>query len=68
MFLLTFTIGVDVTVVVRVELLIDIHSAFGFLDVDTILLILIYFVCHNIYLRWLHILSGDNRYGCQCFS
>lgn len=55
MFLLTFTIGVDVTVVVRVELLVDIHLAFGFLDVDTILLILIYFVCHNIYLRWLHI-------------
>ena len=55
MFLLAFAIGVDVTVVVRVELLVDIHPALGFLDVDTILFTLIVFVCHNVYLRWLHI-------------
>lgn len=55
MFLLTLAIGVDVTVVVRLELLVDIHPAFGFLNIDTILFTLIVFVCHNIYLRWLHI-------------
>ena len=32
MLLLTLAIGVDVTVVVRVELLVDIHPALGFLD------------------------------------
>ena len=55
MFLLTLTVGVDVTVVVRVELLVYVHPALGFLDVDTVLFTLIVFVCHNIYLRWLHI-------------
>lgn len=55
MFLLTLAIGVDVTIVVRIEFLVYIHLAFGFLDVDTILFALIVFVCHNIYLRWLHI-------------
>lgn len=37
MFLLTLAIGVDVTIVVRIEFLVYIHLAFGFLDVDTIL-------------------------------
>ena len=41
MFLLTLAIGIDVTIVVRVELLVNIHPAFRFLDVDTILFILI---------------------------
>ena len=50
MFLLAFTVGVDVTVVVRLELLVYVYPAFGFLDVDTILFALIVFVCHNIYL------------------
>ena len=50
MLLLTLAIGVDVTVVVRVELLVDIHPAFRFFDVDTMLFALIVFVCHNIYL------------------
>ena len=58
----------NIMVVVRVELFVDIHPALGFLDVDTILFTLIVFVCHNFYLRWLHMRSGDNRYGCQCFS
>lgn len=40
MFLLTLAIGVDVTIVVRIELLVDIYPAFGFLDVDTILFLL----------------------------
>ena len=47
MFLLTLAIGVDVTVVVRVELLVDIHPAFGFFDVDKILFTMIVLVCHN---------------------
>ena len=36
MFLLTLTVGVDFTVVVRVELLVDIHPFFGRLQIDTI--------------------------------
>ena len=68
MLLLTLAIGIDVTIEVRVEFLVYIHPAFRFLDVDTILFTPIYFDCHNFYLRWLHVRSGDNRYGCQCFS
>lgn len=34
MLLLTFAVGIDVTIVVRVELLINIHPAFRSLDVD----------------------------------
>ena len=42
MFLLAFAIGIDVEVVVCIELLVDIHPAFRSLDVDTILFTLIY--------------------------
>ena len=55
MFLLAFTVGVDFTVVVRVELFVYVYPTLGFLDVDTVLFTLIVFVCHNFYLHWLHV-------------
>ena len=68
MFLLAFTVGVDFTVVVRVELFVYVYPTLGFLDVDTVLFTLIVFVCHSIFsFRHLN-RSGDNRHGCQCFS
>ncbi|MEX2994416.1 hypothetical protein GAFPHCNK_03470 [[Clostridium] scindens] len=44
---MTFTIGIDFSVVVRVELLVNVHPALGFLNVDTILFTLIVIVLHN---------------------